>query len=287
MFHVIFPIIKLFIFYFHLLIYGEFILSFSDLISIFLTIWKYLLVSFFIILVVEIDTNYYHCFNNEIFDNKIVIKEEKTIIKIKFFIFLIFFILLEDVYNSIYIKSIPLIISIISTIYKHLSQREVMCKKDNNFCIKFYTVGIAIYSFHLLIYNLGYYYRVKPSYSFFPFFLIIILCISLIIIIKNEYKFSYVMKNDFERLKILDEKCCPICLNYFDNNKNKINKLFLRVTQDENIHQTSCNHYFHERCLFNWRQYKNICPVCRKPLQIQNYYYFYDETPCIYKPYWL
>lgn len=43
-----------------------------------------------------------------------------------------------------------------------------MSKKDNDFCIKFYTVGIAIYSFHLLIYNLGNYFRVKPIYSFFP-----------------------------------------------------------------------------------------------------------------------
>ena len=91
------------------------------------------------------------------------------------------------------------------------------------------------------------------------------------------------MKKDFEKLKLLDEKCCSICLKNFDSDKNKINRLFCKVTQDENIHKTSCNHYFHERCLFNWRKYKNICPVCRKPLKIPNYYYFYDETPCIYR----
>ena len=238
-------------------------------------------------IILEIDINYYYCFNNKMNDNKIIIKEKKLIIINDHLILFAFLIGLDNICYSIYIKSFPLILSIISTIYKHLNQREVMCKKDNNFCIKFYTFGIAIYSFHLLINNLGNYYKVKPAYSFFPFILIIILSICLIIIIKNEFKFSYIMKNDFERLKILNEQCCSICLKYFEYNENKINGLFCKVTQDENIHQTPCNHYFHEICLFNWRKYKNICPVCRKPLQIPNYYYFYDETPCIYKPDWI
>ena len=92
------------------------------------------------------------------------------------------------------------------------------------------------------------------------------------------------MKIDFEILKIIDKECCSICLNDVNYNNNKINKIFCKVTQDENIHETSCKHYFHERYLFNWRKYKNICPFCRKSLPTPNYYYFYDETPCIYKP---
>ena len=95
------------------------------------------------------------------------------------------------------------------------------------------------------------------------------------------------MKKDFEKLKILDKESCAICLKDFIYNKDKVDKIFCKVTQDENIHETACNHYFHERCLFNWIKYRNICPVCRKPLKIPNYYHFYDETPCIYKPSWL
>ena len=156
-----------------------------------------------------------------------------------------------------------------------------------SFCNFFYTYGIWIYLYHLFIYNLGNYYRFKPTYSILPFILIIILYIILYKVIKKEYKFTNVMKKDFERLKLLNKECCTICLKNFKYNKNKINKIFCKVTQEENIHITPCNHHFHERCLFNWRKYKNICPVCRKTLPIPSYFYFYDETPCIYKPNWL
>ena len=43
------------------------------------------------------------------------------------------------------------------------------------------------------------------------------------------------MKKDFEKLKIIDKEYCSICLKYFNYDKNKNNKIFCRVTQDENI----------------------------------------------------
>ena len=279
-----FPILKFMIFYFHLLNHGEFILSYIDLISTFLIIWSILFILIAVYLILVINTNYCHCFNNKILNSEIVIKDEFIITQHDKTIFVYFLVVFDIIFNSIYIKAIPLIISLILTIFKHLNQREVMCKKDKIFCIKIYTAGILIYSFHLLIYNFGDYYMVKPTYCFLPFLLISIFSLILIIIIKYEYKFVYAMKKDFEILKIIDKEYCSICLKYFNYDKNKNNKLFCRVTQDENIHKTSCYHYFHEICLFNWRKYKNICPICRKPLDTPNYYYFYDETPCIYKP---
>ena len=180
-------------------------------------------------------------------------------------------------------KSIPLIIIIALTIIYHLTKREVMCQKDNDFCIKFYILGIGLYSYYLLVYNLGKFYKIKPTFAIFPFVIILILYIILINIVKEEYKFKYVMKNDFERLKRLDKDCCSICLSNFIYDKNKADKFICKVSQDENIHQTMCNHYFHEKCLFFWRKHRNICPVCRLPLRIPNYYFFYDEAPCIYK----
>ena len=92
------------------------------------------------------------------------------------------------------------------------------------------------------------------------------------------------MKDDFEKLKKIDKECCSICLKDFcyDNEMNN-NNLFCRVIQNDNIHKTECNHYFHEKCLFIWRKYRNICPICKNELNQPNYYYFYDYTPCIYK----
>ena len=282
-----FPVIKIFIFYFHLLIYGEFILSISDLVTIIFIAFMICITISYFCTVVELYTNFYYCFNNKIVNNKIVIKNTKiiSIFRVKILIFIL--ILYNIFFNSIYKQAIVLILTLIFTIYQHLNKREVMHKDNIAFCIWFYTYGILIYLYHLFIYNLGKYYRIKPIYSILPFILIIFLYIILNRVIINGYKFTYVMEKDFERLKILDKECCSICLKNFYFNKNKINKIFCKVTQDENIHETPCNHHFHERCLFNWRKYKNICPVCRKTLPIPSYFYFYDETPCIYKPDWL
>ena len=158
-----------------------------------------------------------------------------------------------------------------------------MNQNDIAFTNYFYTLGTGIYFYHLLIEFFGKYYRVKPCHSFFPLILILILHLILIIVIEGQFKFTYAMRKDFERLKILDKECCIICLKNFTYNEDKADQLFCMVAQNENVHKTLCNHYFHEKCLFNWRKYRNICPVCRRPLIAQNYYYFYDESPFIYK----
>ena len=289
LFKVSFPLIKLIIFYPHLLIYGEFTLSISDLVTIILLIWMISLIIIFISLPIELYTNYYHCFNNKIVNGLIVIKNTKNITTNKFIIFFLFLISFNIIFNSLFIQTIALILTIILTIYKHLTQREVMYQKDIDFSQFFYAIGVGIYFYHLLIYYYGKYYRIKPFNSSFLYFsiLFLVLFLTLIKVIEKQYKLTYIMKKDFEKLKILDKESCAICLKDFIYNKDKVDKIFCKVTQDENIHETACNHYFHERCLFNWRKYRNICPVCRKPLKIPNYHHFYDETPCIYKPSWL
>lgn len=280
------PILKLLVFYCHLLIYGEFLLSFSDIMTIILLFWKIgteLLISLSIF---EIEKKYYYCYNNKISNNQIVIKQSNSKFKHSYLTFIFLLMSIDLPFQSLYMKSIPLILIIAITILYHLTKREVMCQKDNDFCINFYSVGIGLYSYYLLVYNLGNFYKIRPTYAIFPFVLILILYIILIKVIKEKYKFKYVMKKDFERLKKLDKDCCSICLRNFIYDKNKADKFICKVSQDENIYQTTCNHYFHEKCLFLWRKHRNICPVCRLPLLVPKYYFFYDEIPCIYKPNW-
>ena len=287
LFKVRLPILKLMFFYPHLLIHGEFLLSISDIISIFLAVWIILLDITFIYLFFEVEKNYIYCFSNKIENNEIVIKNPKVKAN-KLFSYINMFLFI-DIFlsHSVFIQSIPLIIVIVLTIIKHLNQRDVMYKKDRDLCIYFYSVGVVIYSYFLILYNLGEFYRSKPIYTLFPFILIFVLYFILLSVLINEYKFKYVMIKDFERIKKLDKECCPICLKDYIYDKKKIGMLFCKASQNENIHETKCNHYFHEKCLFVWRKYRNICPVCKARLYVPDYYFFYDETPCIYKAYWI
>ena len=100
LFKVSFPIIKLFIFYFHLLIYGEFILSISDLLSLFFIILMISVIICFIRLEFGIYTNYYYCFNNKIVNNNIVIENTKSISKIKITIFMFSLIFYNIIFNK-------------------------------------------------------------------------------------------------------------------------------------------------------------------------------------------
>ena len=54
-----------------------------------------------------------------------------------------------------------------------------------------------------------------------------------------------------DKSKKFDGDCC-ICLKKIDT--------------DETI--TNCKHYFHKKCLNQWIEYNNICPVCRKELEL-------------------
>ena len=121
------------IFYFHLLIHREYILSYFDFISTLLIIWKIFILYIAGFLIFVININYYHCFNNKILNNQIVTKDEIITIKFSKMIFIYFLIIFNITLTSIYIKAFLFIISLISTIFKHLNKREVMCKKDNIF----------------------------------------------------------------------------------------------------------------------------------------------------------
>ena len=281
------PIFKIIKFYTHLLIYGEFLLSISNIITIGFTIFILCCLIVFVILFFDIENNYHYCFSNEIINNTIVIKEKGGKSKNLSFLLFLFSSSITFIYSSsqyIYNQFFPLIIALMTTILHHLNQREVMCTRDKQFCIKYYWYNTLIYLYFLFIYNIGAFYRIKPQYSVFPFILIFILYQILKYIIKNEYKLNSTMKKDFEKLKKLEKEVCSICLKDFIYDKNKVGKFFCKVSEDENIHETICNHYFHEKCLFNWRKRRNICPNCKTPLPIPDYYYFYDQTPCIYNP---
>ena len=281
------PIFDLFKFYPHLLIYGEFLLSIQDVIILISTLFS-ILIPFIYFIIFFISGNYkYYCFNNIIYNIKMNGKEEQE----EQDSFKIFLVVSNSYYKiffskSVHMLSFPLIIALISTIFKHLKQREIMCKKDKNFTINFYTFGIIIYSYYILVHSLGKFHRIKPSYAISPFIIIFILYIILLYVLKKEYKFKHAMKKDFDYLRKLNNEVCSICLNNFENNNDRIGKYFCRASENDNIHKTTCNHYFHEKCMFNWRKHGNICPTCKTPLTITDYY-FYDEIPCIYKLKWI
>ena len=90
------------------------------------------------------------------------------------------------------------------------------------------------------------------------------------------------MREDFRKLKEVENDCCSICLREFKYNKNNDYFFLCKITEEDNIHKTRCHHYFHEKCLFRWRKRKNICPICKMQLDIPKYYYFFEENPSIY-----
>ena len=101
LFDVNFPIFKFMIFYFHLLIHGELILSYFDFISTLLIIWKIFILYIAVFLIFVININYYHCFNNKILNNQIVTKDEIITIKFSKIIFIYFLIIFNIIFTSI------------------------------------------------------------------------------------------------------------------------------------------------------------------------------------------
>ena len=67
----------------------------------------------------------------------------------------------------------------------------------------------------------------------------------------NIIKKKMIALEVIDKSKKFDGDCC-ICLKKIDT--------------DETI--TNCKHYFHKNCLNQWIEYNNICPVCRKELEI-------------------
>ena len=279
------PIKKILIFYFHLLIYGENLLSITDImISIIIFIFIFIIIVYYI-KIKDNEGNYFYSFNNSLINGQIMynISPIYSIKKIFFKIILYLFCLFFELSNSIYIQFIPLILAIFSAIIKHLFQREVMCSKDKEFCLSFYLYGIINFLYYLFIFNLGKFYRIKCSFAIVPFVLILILYNILKYIIQNEYKVKFIMREDFAILKNLKDECCSICIKDFKYNNKNDNVFFCKINELDNIHKTRCHHYFHEKCLFIWRKHKNICPICKRRLDVPKYYYFYDYIPCIYK----
>ena len=283
------PFLKTLIFYFHLLVHTEFIFSWTDIIMLIIIFFEIVCIGNFLQIYNDNEGNYFYSFNNKIGNNNIIPNVEKKFDLSKFHInFFVIFSLVEicDISNSIYIKFIPLLLGILIAIYKYLFQREVIYLQDKKYCIKFYFYGTIIYSYYIFIYNIGNLGRIKNSFSFFsiiPYFIIFFLYNLLTYIIENEYRIKYAMKEDFKKLKIINGESCNICLEKFKYNKEKENKIFCKVNERDNIHHTLCNHYYHEKCLFRWRKYRNICPICRKQLDTPNFYYFYDYIPCLYE----
>ncbi|KAK3094660.1 hypothetical protein FSP39_004624, partial [Pinctada imbricata] len=46
---------------------------------------------------------------------------------------------------------------------------------------------------------------------------------------------------------------CPVCLEEFESN--------------EYVAICPCNHCFHMKCLLEWLRHRNMCPMCKAPVQ--------------------
>ena len=282
---------KILKFYFHLLLYGECILTLSDIMIIIILFIFLINFGNYLQILNDNEGNYFYCFNNKIENNKIVPNEPNNTVfltrnYIKFSIIFLT-VVICDKSSITQLHYIPLYFGIISAIHKQLTQREITYLGDKQFCINFNFYGIIIYSYYLFINSIGgAFYLIKSTFSIYPFIIIFILYIILYYVIDNEYKYMSAMKEDFEKLKKIDKECCSICLKDFCYNEMNNKKLICKVSQDDNIHKTECNHYFHEKCLFIWRKHNNICPICKMPLMKPIYYYFYEYTSCIYKSSW-
>ena len=276
------PILKYLFFYFYLLIHGEILIDFNDIIALIISFIYFIMVLCMFSLLYDNDDNYLYSFENKII-NGVVIQTNNSKVK-NFFIRINFqFINILDViffYFSSNYSIIPLYIGLIIALLKHLSQREALNIKYKLFAIKFYSIGILFFALSLFFNNI-----IQKSIQLDDIFdkskyiaFILVLYIILIIVIKNEIKFSFVMEDDFNKLNILNNEFCSICLNNFKNSDNGRN-IFCMISELDNIHVTKCKHYFHEICLFDWRIRKNICPNCRTTLEIPKFYYFYSYFP--------
>ena len=53
--------------------------------------------------------------------------------------------------------------------------------------------------------------------------------------------------------------------NLTKNLKENVAYVSKKILADETI--TKCQHYFHRKCLNNWFEYSNNCPICRKYIE--------------------
>ncbi|ESQ38244.1 hypothetical protein EUTSA_v10029147mg [Eutrema salsugineum] len=64
-------------------------------------------------------------------------------------------------------------------------------------------------------------------------------------------------KMNTEELKSMETEPCSICLDELSCSDSKKTGVPTRMT---------CSHVFHDRCLIEWLQRKNTCPLCRSVL---------------------
>ena len=63
---------------------------------------------------------------------------------------------------------------------------------------------------------------------------------------------------------------CAICLEPMHKNKNKDKNAIercLSCLEDKDIPtKLPCDHFFHSKCIQNWKKQSNECPLCRSPI---------------------
>ncbi|KAJ0234613.1 hypothetical protein HA466_0273230 [Hirschfeldia incana] len=65
--------------------------------------------------------------------------------------------------------------------------------------------------------------------------------------------FKDIKEKDEEELEGCDKRCCPICLEEYEDD-HEVSRL------------EKCRHLFHRFCINSWLKLKRICPSCRRPV---------------------
>ena len=275
-------IFKIILFYFHSLVYSEIIFNINEILSIIYIIIHFLLLVINTKLLEKIHKIYLICYYNKYVNGVIHCKISYyrihhlfTNLFLKILIFCTATLYIDyKIISSTYLKFLPLIIGIIISIFKHLSQREIMDIKTKENCMIVYLIIIISWCILLIYYCVLF----KSKILIFPFLIILILTIILNFIINFNIKIKYFLKNNYEILETLnkEKENCSICIQSFIYNPNfSKNFIFCFSNVYDIIHKTKCQHFYHEICLYEWIRYKNICPFCRKKLNEPKYYYFW------------
>jgi hypothetical protein len=77
-------------------------------------------------------------------------------------------------------------------------------------------------------------------------------------------------KEEFRQSRIADalDGECTICLESMDKDKDKnaIEKCLSCLEEKDIPSQLPCDHFFHGKCIKNWKKQRNECPLCRLPI---------------------
>ncbi|MES1918345.1 hypothetical protein MHBO_000325 [Bonamia ostreae] len=72
------------------------------------------------------------------------------------------------------------------------------------------------------------------------------------------------------RYRAINKRLSQSFLNATKEDIEKVGRCVICCESLKEGKKLDCGHIFHLRCILNWLKYKNLCPMCRKSITIQN-----------------